>query len=211
MQTNTLIRTYLKEHLEIARGLEGQVDEIEKLFNAILNTYEKNGDLFCFGNGGGASTAEHFASDIGIHPFVSDDKKTPMSIKRLRVHCLNQSVDLITRIANDIGFVDLFSEQLKRYELNKNDTVIAFSISGHSSNIIRALLRAREFGATTVLIGGRTGGEAKAYSDICILVPGTSQFPGQVGPNDNCFNIEDFQVSISHMMAGLLKEAVCKN
>ena len=45
-------------------------------------------------------------------------------------------------------------------------------------------------------------------SDLCVLVPGTSKFPGQTGKNDNNFHIEDFQTTIMHMVVGLLKKYV---
>ena len=54
----------------------------------------------------------------------------------------------------------------------------------------------------------RSGGKAKKISDLCIIIPGTSKFPGQVGKNDNNFHIEDIQNSISHVLVGLLKEYV---
>ena len=84
--------------------------------------------------------------------------------------------------------------------------MIAFSVSGNSPNIVDALKRAKELGATTACIG--KGGKAKELVDICILIPGHSEFPGQVGDNDNCFHIEDFQSVVAHMVTGLLKEAV---
>ena len=209
MQTNTLIRMYLKEHVDICSQFP--ISETANLLDILVDTYNRGGRVFCFGNGGGASIADHFTSDLAIHPFVSEDKTSPKELRRLQVICLNNSQSTLTRLSNDMGYENVFIEQLKSYQLDNRDTVIAFSGSGNSENIIRALSYAQGFESVTVLIGGRDGGRAKVLADICILVPGTSQFPGQVGKNDNCFNIEDFQGSIGHMITGLMKEAICRN
>ena len=52
---------------------------------------------------------------------------------------------------------------------------------------------------------------AKKISDLCLIIPGKSKFPGQIGKNDNNFHIEDFQTSIMHIVTGLLKNYVSKN
>ncbi len=209
MQMHTLVRMYLNEHKQIADHFP--IDDVVKLYDAIWNTYSLGGLVFCFGNGGGASIAAHFASDLAEHPFVSEDKKESGNRMRLTVICLNLSSDLMTRIGNDIGYKDIFVEQLKSYPLYDTDLVVAFSGSGNSPNVLEALTYAKKYNTTTALIGGRDGGKAKELADISVLVPGTSQFPGQTGKNDNCFNIEDFQGCVAHMMAGLLKEAICES
>ena len=206
-QNEDLINTYLAEHISIAKGFP--VMDVSKLVDAVETTYKKVGQVFIFGNGGGASIASHFASDLGIHPFVSEDKHIPTSQPRLSVHCLTDSVGLITRLANDIEYEAIFVEQLKSASLNSRDLVIALSNSGNSPNVVLALQYGKVCGAITTLIGGRDGGKAKKFTDICILIPTQpSHFPGQVGANDNCFHIEDFQSSIAHMVTGILKERI---
>jgi len=209
MQTNSLIKMYLEEHKRICD--EFPIEKTTLLFNAILTTYRIGGRVFCFGNGGGFSVAEHFYSDLMEHPFVAEDKHGALEIQPLEVRCLGLSGGLLTRIANDLKFINIFLRELRSCKPKKEDTIIAFSGSGNSKNVVNTLMYAKSKGATTALVGGRDGGKAGGIADICILVPGTSQFPGQVGKNDNCFHIEDFQGSVAHMMAGLLKEAICKS
>ena len=206
-QSDTLLQIYLDEHIKMAQGFP--ILEVAKLVQAVEDTYEENGEVFIIGNGGGANTANHFASDLGIHPFISEDKRNFLPRRRLKVHCLTDSISLITRLANDIGYDIIIVEQLKASFLTRRDLVIALSNSGNSPNIVLALQYAKECGAKTAIIGGRDGGKAKSIVDICVLIPANpSQFPGQVGANDNCFHIEDFQSSISHMITGILKEAI---
>lgn len=206
MQIDSLVNLYLSEHIRIAQSIS--TIDIVKLAEAIIKTERWGCVVFTMGNGGGASIASHFASDLSIHPFVSEDKKSGDEGYRLEVHCLNDSPDILTRIANDMGFEGIFVEQMHNYVMMEGDIVIAFSTSGNSPNIIKALEYAKSRRATTVLIGGHEGGKAKDIVDISILIPGTSNFPGQTGANNNCFHIEDFQSSVAHMITGLLKEAI---
>ena len=204
MLTDALIERYLLEQIEIAQ--EFPVKATEALVKAVEVCYHRGRMVFAMGNGGGANTAEHFASDLKMHPYVSEDKREAGELPRMQVHCLNESNGIMTRIANDIGYKETFTEQLKNYPLTSNDLLIAFSGSGNSPNIISAFEYVKKFSVKTALVGGRDGGKAKGLVDICVLIPGTSKFPGQTGANDNCFHIEDFQGSIAHMITGILKE-----
>lgn len=207
---NDLIRLYLNEQIAIARNFP--VEDVAKLAEAVWSTYERDGSVYVFANGGPAGTAEGFATDLKIHPFISAAKDKTMGARRLKVHCLNESTSAITAISNDLGYADVFVEQLKNYlrspEQNQYDVVIGFSGSGNSENVLRAFRYAKKFGVTTACITGRGGGRAKDIVDICVLVPGTSQFPGQTDDNDNNFHIEDFQTSITHIVTGILKERI---
>jgi D-sedoheptulose 7-phosphate isomerase len=52
------------------------------------------------------------------------------------------------------------------------------------------------------------GGRCRELAEVCLVVPGTSRFPGQVGKNDNNFHFEDLILSVNHMLVGLLKQRV---
>lgn len=204
------IELYLGEKIEIARSFP--LAEVERLIEAVWNTYEHDGAVYIFANGGPAGAAEGFATDLKTHPFVSENKHQTADIRRLKVHCLNESCGAITGIANDLGYEFVFTEQLKNHlrsrEQNQHDLVIAFSASGNSKNILNGFVYARQFGVTTACLTGRSGGKTRELADICVLIPGSSRFPGQTGANDNNFHIEDFQTSITHMVTGIIKERV---
>jgi len=208
--TEQNIRLYLEENIEIARSFP--ISDVVRLIEAVWDTYEHDGAVYIFANGGPAGAAEGFATDLKTHPFVSEDKHQTTDVRRLKVYCLNESCGVITGLSNDFGYEFIFTEQLKNYlrsrQQNQYDLVIALSASGNSKNVLNAFAYAKQFGATTVCLTGRTGGKARELADICIVIPGTSLFPGQTGANDNNFHIEDFQTSISHMVTGILKERV---
>ncbi len=209
---NQTIRLYLDEKIAIAKALD--VAEISRLVDAVINCYDHDGSVYIFANGGPAGCAEGFATDLKIHPFVAEDKNQTTDIRRLRVHCLNESAGVITGISNDLGYEMIFAEQMKNFmrsaEHNQHDLVIGLSGSGNSPNVLNAFAFAKSFGAITACITGRDGGKAKSAADICVMIPGTSSFPGQTGGNDNNFHIEDFQTSVTHIVTGLLKEHVWK-
>ena len=206
------IRVYFEEKAAIAQSMEGA--EVERLVAAVIRCYDADGTVYVCANGGPAGAAESFAVDLKTHPFVADNKGVTTAIRRLRVACLNESAGVITGISNDLGYEQIFVEQLKNHlrapDVNGSDVFIAFSGSGNSKNVLAAFEFAKPFGVTTACIAGRGGGKAKAAGDICVLVPGTSRFPGQTGSNDNNFHIEDFQMSVTHVVTGLLKDYVSR-
>ena len=210
---NDLIASYFNEKRKIFDQID--VNMIKNLFERVLKTYKKDGTLYVMGNGGSSSAAEGFAVDIRTHPFVMDDKSKTTDIRRLKVYCCTESSGLLTGISNDLGFVSVFSEQLKNFmrskEINKNDTAIFFTSSGNSANMLNAAKFLNAFGVYTSAISGRGGGKLKDLTDNSIVIPGSSNFPGQTGPNDNNFHIEDFQVSISHIITGLLRDYISDN
>ena len=212
MNNLDLIKLYFEEKAAIAKNIE--IEKIFKLTEKLLETYDNDGIVYVMANGGGASAAEGFATDLRTHPFVLDDKSVTTNLRRLKVVALTESSGALTGISNDIGYDFIFSEQLKNFmrskEINKNDMIIAFSGSGNSKNIINAINYAKEFSVFTSCISGRDGGKLKDISDLSVIIKGSSNFPGQTGKNDNNFHIEDFQVSITHILTGMLRYHVEK-
>lgn len=210
MTTRDWVKLYFSEKSAIALAIE--TGAIERLAEAVIRCYETDGTVYICANGGAAGAAEGFATDLKTHPFVAEDKSVTTAIRRLRVVCLTESAGVITGISNDLGYGQIFVEQLKNYlrgpDVNGHDVFIAFSGSGNSKNVLEAFEFAKAHGVTTACVAGRGGGRAKEAADICIVVPGTSHFPGQTGGNDNNFHIEDFQVSVTHIVTGLLKQHV---
>ena len=211
--TEADISLYFREKAEIAKNFP--VNKIAGLYQSVRDTYINDGLIYILGNGGSASIAEGFCGDLRTHPFVKEDKSLTTEIRRLKVVSLTESSGLLTGISNDIGFDNVFIEQMKNFvrpgEVNRNSLLICLSGSGNSSNVINTIKFAQTKGIRTSVISGRGGGKAAKIVDHSIVVEGTSNFPGQTGKNDNNFHIEDFQNSISHIIVGLLKKYVEKN
>ena len=207
------IDLYFEEKSRIAKNISNEY--IAKLVDAVINAYITDNVIFILGNGGSASIAEGFVVDLRNHPFVLEDKNKTTDIRRLKVVSLTESSGLLTGISNDIGFDNVFAEQMKNFTRvsadDKNrDILICLSGSGNSPNVIKAINYAKENNMISSVISGRGGGEAAKIVDIPIVINGDSSFPGQTGKNNNNFHIEDFQNSISHIVVGLLKDHVNK-
>lgn len=144
--------------LEYLKEIKEAMDEIplrdlEQIVNVIQDAYRKRKQIFIVGNGGSASTASHFACDLG--------KGTASGQKpRFRVMSLNDNIPLMTAIGNDLGYQELFAEQLRNW-LEEGDVVILITCSGNSENILKAAEYANSRGATTVAFIGFGGGKLK--------------------------------------------------
>ena len=139
-------------------------DSINQIAEALLNAYESEQSLYLFGNGGSASLASHFACDLGKGTAYCNGGK------RFRVLALTDNLATLTAWANDSGYQDIFSEQLKNF-VRPHDVTFAISASGNSTNVLNGLRIGREAGARTIGIAGFDGGKMKSMCDICAVVP----------------------------------------
>ena len=90
---------------------------------------------------------------------------------------------MLTGISNDLGNDMVYAEQLKLYEIkkiNSKDTLILFSGSGNSKNMLETIKYVKKYSVFTCCISGRGGGKAKEITDLSIVIPGKSKFPEQI-------------------------------
>ncbi|MCR9214738.1 MAG: SIS domain-containing protein [Proteobacteria bacterium] len=130
------------------------VDEenITCLCNSLLSAWKTGNQLFLCGNGGSAGNAVHIANDM----IYGIDRK---SGKGLRAHALAANTAILTCLANDEGYEEIFAKQLAVYA-NSGDILLVLSGSGNSANILRALEYADKNGIETYAILGYSGGKA---------------------------------------------------
>jgi len=173
------------------------VEAIEVLFDA----WKNDRNVFIIGNGGSASTATHFACDLAKGTSVEGKK-------RFKVMSLTDNVPLITALANDNGFNNIFVEQLKNL-LQRGDVVITISVHGGtgqdkagvwSQNLLAATKYAKDNSAKTVGIAGFDGGALKNLADVCIIVPVPST------PY-----VESWHLALEHLISGCLRERIEKS
>lgn len=172
-------------------------EKIKNIIEIILKAFENNRTVFTMGNGGHGSTASHWINDLAKHLVVSEDKtKVVVSGKRLKTLCLNDSISTLTGWANDTGYENCFSEQLKNW-VKKGDVVIGITGSGNSENVLRAFEVAKKAKAKTICLSGKTGGKAKSMTDCCIVVD--SYHDGY---------IEDCHMILAHLISNILKNII---
>lgn len=154
---------------------------VEKLAYDLRDCWQTGRQVFFCGNGGSGGNANHLAND-----FLYALSKTPGS--GLRVHSLSSNPSVITCLANDEGYDQVFSLQLAVLA-RKGDVLITFSGSGNSPNILKALEEAKTVGMTSYAVLGFSGGKAKALADV----------PIHFAVNDMQI-AEDAQMVIGHMI-----------
>ena len=179
---------YKKKLISIIESVSNR--EISKFIDALLSIKRQNNTIYFIGNGGSASTASHFVNDLSIGLKTLNRSFRAISL------CDNQSI--ITAIANDYGYENIFSKQLSIL-LREGDMVVAISASGNSPNLIKAIELAKKMDAIIVGITAFDGGRLKNMVDLLVHVP-TDQ--GDYGP------AEDVHMMLDHLISNYLMDAI---
>jgi phosphoheptose isomerase len=156
--------------------------EIDRAVTALKRAIQADRLIFTCGNGGSAAIANHLTCDC------SKGIATNTTL-RPRVVSLSATVELITAIANDMSYPEVFAYQLKN-AARAGDVLITISSSGDSENIIRALDWAGESGMTTIALSGFSGGRSAQMADISLHVAA-----------ENYGVVEDVHQSLMHILA----------
>ena len=177
--------------------------------NLIIKAYKNENKVFACGNGGNVASVQNLVLDLNMHPFVSEDKSARKGNRnKFQAISLCDSAAAITGMTNDIGFENIFAEQLK-YQANKGDILFAMSGSGNSGNVIEALKVAKEMGMICVVMTRNLNTKSDEYADLMLRITSkNSTFPGQTGGNNNNFHYEDCISKVSHIAVGILKQYV---
>ena len=156
--------------------------EIDRAVTALKRAIQADRLIFTCGNGGSAAIANHLTCDCS-KGIASNTTLRP------RVVSLSATVELITAIANDMSYPEVFAYQLKN-AARPGDVLITISSSGDSENIIRALDWAGENGMTTIALSGFSGGRSAQMADISLHVAA-----------ENYGVVEDVHQSLMHILA----------
>jgi len=184
----------IADFLEETCRLLGRLDQeaIARARDLLLDCYRRGGRVFTLGNGGSASTAQHFACDLA--KFVIPPGQRPFDAR-----CLTDNVSLYTAWANDAERADVFVN-LMRGLLQRGDVVIACSVhggTGFSADLARAVRFANEVGASTISLVGFDGGMMHREYTVSLLVPVAST------PQ-----VEAIHLVVEHLLMSQLKAAL---
>ncbi len=187
--TDRFYESEFVEHRAVAEATHRALkSEFARLLAQAVATIRNGGKLMFFGNGGSASDAQHLATELTVR-YV---KNRPA----LAAIALTTDSSALTAIGNDIGFHRLFSRQIEA--LGKpGDLVVGITTSGVSPNVLEAFRVAKKMGIAVACLTGKTGGEAKALADICLIVPsGTTA------------RIQEMHITLGQMLCGGLELAL---
>ncbi len=154
----------------------------------LLEAYGRDARLFSCGNGGSASVANHMQCDHVKGVRTSTDLAP-------RVLSLSANIELLTAIANDMGYENVFVYQLQS-QSRPGDVLVAVSSSGRSPNIVRALRWARDNGLRTIAVTGFDGGAARTAAEVSVHVDCT-----------NYGIVEDLHQAIMHALAQYIRHS----
>jgi D-sedoheptulose 7-phosphate isomerase len=159
-----VLRRQISDSAEAVASLLTQTDAIERACRALVRALRSGAKALAAGNGGSAAEAMHCAEEL-VGRFRSD---------RVALPAISLAADptVLTCIANDFGFENIFSRQVEA--LGKpGDILLLFSSSGNSANLLQARKTARARQLTTIALLGGDGGKMAGQSDIDIIVPCT--------------------------------------
>ena len=184
---------FFSDYAKVLAGSLADADwtNVLKLSEMILETHKSGGRIFLCGNGGSAANAMHIANDF----VYAVAEKTGSGIDAVS---LSANTALLTCLGNDVGYENVYSEQLAVSGRSK-DVLIVFSGSGNSQNNINAIHTAHSRGMRTAAILGYDGGLCKQIVELPIH-----------------FNIadmqvaEDLQLTVGHMVMKWLKKEIAE-
>ena len=181
-----LVRQKASHHHEVidaffAKNGQAVVDAA----GALAEVYRRDGRLYSMGNGGSSCDAAHVAVEF-LHPVTAG---------RPALTAVDLTADrtMITAVANDVGYQHVFVRQVIA-QARQGDGLIGLSTSGNSANLVKAFLKAKEMGVTTVGLAGMSGGEmSKIGLDYCLVVD-----------TDSIHRIQECHVTIYHILWDLV-------
>jgi len=178
-------KSYVRRVTEILSRLD--IEAVANVIRLFLETRAMDSTIFLAGNGGSAATALHFANDLGFGA-------SPEGHKPFRALSLTANSPFLTCLANDIGYENVFSWQLRDL-MRPGDLVVGISASGNSPNVVKALDYADANGGVSVAIVGFDGGKMMRIAKHVIHVE-TDQ--GEYGP------AEDVHMVLDHLISAYL-------
>ena len=168
-------KKFSDDYLNYISELISQLDRshISQFVDHVLGVRDNKQAIFFLGNGGSASTASHFVNDISLGSRQFENPFRAVSL------CDNQAV--ITAIANDDGYENIFLQQLQT-QAKPGDSMVCISASGNSQNLIKAVEWSKANGIYTISLTAFDGGYLKKHTDLNIHVPTKI---GEYGPAED--------------------------
>jgi D-sedoheptulose 7-phosphate isomerase len=189
-----IIKQQIKESIKVKEAmLESLIDPIEKVSKIIIECYKNKGKVVLFGNGGSAADAQHIASEL-VNKFSFEREPLPAI-------ALTTDTSILTSISNDSSYDNVFERQIKAF-CNKGDVAIAITTSdvsfekgGHSANIAKAIIAAKNKGVKTIGLISKKGIEISKMVDLAIIVP-SYETP----------RIQEAHITIGHIICYLVEK-----
>ena len=173
---------------ELIARMSGLGADILAAGEMFTRSLKAGGTIYACGNGGSATQAQHFTAEL-VGRFKMD---RPC----LRAVALNDNHAILTSLANDYDFDEIFARQVSGLA-EQDDCLLALSTSGESENIVRACAAAADNGVHVVALTGQAGGRVAAGSEIALKVP-----------DPDTARIQEMHLLIIHLVCQLVESAM---
>lgn len=152
----------------------------------IVDALEKGKKIIFLGNGGSAADAQHLAAEL-VGRFTRERKGLPAI-------ALTTDSSILTAIANDYGYEQVFSRQIEALA-EQGDVVVGISTSGNSPNVLKAMQSAANKGCVLVGFSSKFGGKLLENTDLCVMVPSSVTA-----------RIQEMHILIGHIVCDIVEE-----
>jgi D-sedoheptulose 7-phosphate isomerase len=177
----------LHEHQSVIASIESSIGvQIREVACLIAGSLSSGSTLFWCGNGGSAADSQHLAAEL-----VGRFKKNRRALRSI---ALTTDASVLTSVANDYSYYDVFSRQIEALA-REGDVLVAISTSGQSKNVVRAIQVANQLGIKTIALLGKSGGLAKSLADFVLVVP-----------SESTARIQEAHILIGHILCDLIEQ-----
>jgi D-sedoheptulose 7-phosphate isomerase len=166
------------------RFVAEQAEQVAAAARLLAGTLQEGGKILLFGNGGSAADAQHLAAEF-VNRFRIE--RPPLA-----AIALTTDTSILTSIANDYDFLEVFAKQVRALG-RPGDLAVGLSTSGNSPNVVEALEAARQLGLKTLALSGGEGGPVAAAAELAIVVPSRST------PR-----IQEVHITVGHVLCDLV-------
>ncbi len=187
-ELQTVISSTFERHRQVLEAsTEALPPKIESAARLLIAAYLGGGKAILFGNGGSMSDAQHIEGEL-VNRFAIDRQG-------VAAVALGSPASL-TATANDYSYEDVFARMLVAHH-RPGDVACGFTTSGNSTNVVRALEKARSLGLATIAFTGEGGGQCASIVDALIDVP-----------SKHTPRIQEMHITVGHMLCDLVERAV---
>ena len=169
-----------------AKFAKENADMMVEVSKLIAEAFSEGKKLLLFGNGGSATDASHIAAEF-VNRFKRDRPGLPAI-------ALNTDVAVITAIANDSDYSEVYARQVKALA-GDGDVVIAISTSGGSPNVLKAMEVARRKKLRTIVFTGAKGEKFASRAEF-----------GFVVPSENTPRVQETHITLGHVLCQMVEE-----
>ncbi|HEY9363992.1 MAG TPA: D-sedoheptulose 7-phosphate isomerase [Chitinophagaceae bacterium] len=183
------IKNIIRASIDVKQNVlqnESLLTTVEKVVGIIVTAFKNGNRVYFCGNGGSAADAQHLAAEFSGR-FYTDRKALPAEA----LHC---NTSYLTAVANDYSFDVVYARMIDGIG-EEGDVLIGLSTSGNSSNIIKALEKAKEKNMVTIALTGDSGGKMKPLADYLLNVPST-----------DTPRIQESHILLGHIICQLVEE-----